>query len=54
VRNDLKAVASVSAIQTDLDEQTCTFKLDASVDAEKLLTTLAEKNSKLLQWKITN
>jgi len=52
VRNDLKAVAGVSEIETDLDEQTCTFKLVASVDAEKLLDELASKNNKILDWSI--
>ena len=54
MKNDLKAVAGVSAIETDLDEQTCTFKLDASVDAEELLNDLATQNSKMLQWSITD
>jgi len=54
VRNDLKAVQSVSNIQTNLDQKTCTFQLDASVDVGKLLNAMAEKNNKILEWSIVN
>ena len=54
MRNDLKALAGVSEIETDLDEQTCSFKLDLFFDAEEVLNALADKNSKFSDWTITN
>jgi len=50
VRNDLKAVEGVSNIKTDLDEMTCDFEIDKSVDVSELLDGLASKNSKMLEW----
>ena len=50
MRSDLKAVKTVSGIETNLDEQTCTFKIDASVDVKKLLNSLAKKNNKISEW----
>lgn len=50
MRSDLKAVGGVRAIETDLDEQTCLFELDATVDVKKLLDSLAQKNNKLADW----
>ena len=49
VANDWKAVAGVSPIETDLNTQICTLKLDVSVEVENFLDALAEKNSKILQ-----
>ena len=37
VRNDLKATEGVTSIETDLDEQTCSFRVDASVDVRESL-----------------
>ncbi|MCH2182396.1 MAG: hypothetical protein MK108_10360 [Mariniblastus sp.] len=50
MRSDLKAMAGVRGIETDLDEQTCLFELDASIDVKTMLNSLAEKNNKLADW----
>ena len=50
MRSDLQAVDGVTHIETDLDEQTCSFKLDESTDVEELLNSLAEKNDKMSEW----
>jgi len=50
----LKAVVGVTQIETDLDEQSCTFCVAQSVDIEKLLYELAEKNNKIAEWKLSN
>ena len=50
MRSDLKAVDGISNIETDLDELTCSFKIDSSVDVKELVNRLAEKNNKLAEW----
>jgi len=50
VRGDLKAVGGITNIETDLDELTCSFDVDSSVDVEELIDRLAEKNNKLSDW----
>ena len=54
MRNDLKATAGVTAIKTDLDKQTCTFCVPASIDVKTLLDELEEQNNKFSEWKLTN
>ena len=54
MRSDLKAVDVVSDIETDLDTQTSTFKVEGSVDVEDLLNKLAEKNNKISEWKFSD
>ena len=49
MRSDLKA-AGVTKIETDLDELTCRFEVDASLDVSKFLNGLAESNSKMAEW----
>jgi hypothetical protein len=50
VRSDLKTVEGLSNIMTDLDDQTCSFEIDAAADVEATLNGLAEKNNKLKDW----
>ena len=50
MRGDLKAVGGITNIETDLDESTCSFQVDSSVDVEELINRLAEKNNKLSEW----
>ncbi len=50
MRSDLKAVEGVTEVETDLDEQTCCFKIDDSVDVKELVDGLAQKNNKMSQW----
>jgi copper chaperone CopZ len=52
VRSDLKAVEGISEVETDLDEQTCCFKVARSVNVKTLLDGLAEKNNKISDWSL--
>lgn len=52
MRSDLKAVQGVTEIETDLDTMTCSFVIDGSIDAEKLLNSLAESNNKISDWTV--
>ena len=46
----MKAIAGVTDIETDLDEQTCSFKVATSVNVDELLNDLAENNNKISAW----
>ena len=50
MRSDLKAVAGISSIETDLDEKTCSFNVEETIDVSKLLDDLADKNNKISDW----
>jgi len=49
VRSDLKS-AGVTNVETDLDEMTCSFDLDSTVDVSEFLNSLAKDNNKLAEW----
>lgn len=50
MRSDLKAVAGVSNVKTDLDEMTCCFDLAGDVDVKEMLNKLAKANNKIKDW----
>jgi hypothetical protein len=54
VRSDLKAVAGITNIETDLDDKTCSFMIVASVDVQQVLNGLMEKNNKMSEWTFVN
>ena len=54
MRSDLKDVNGITDIETDLDAQTCSFKIEGSADVERLLNQLAEKNNKMSEWELTD
>ncbi len=54
MRSDLKAISGVTGIETNLDEQTCSFKIDPAVDVKMMLKSLAENNGKIADWKIVD
>ncbi|MDG1809840.1 MAG: hypothetical protein P8J91_15610 [Pirellulaceae bacterium] len=48
--SDLKAVRGITNIETNLDEQTCSFEIAAGVDVGELINGLMQKNNKLSAW----
>ena len=54
VRSDLKAISSITGIETNLDEQTCSFKIDPTVDVQTMLDSLAKNNGKISDWKMVD
>ena len=54
MRSDLKAISSITGIETNLDEQTCSFKIDPTVDVKTMLDSLAKNNGKISDWKMVD
>ena len=50
MRSDLKAITGITNIQTDLDNQTCSFEVSGEVDVSELIEGLAKKNNKISGW----
>ena len=50
MRSDLKAVAGITNIQTNLDNQTCSFEIEGEVNVSELIDSLAKNNNKILDW----